>query len=59
MAKYVLVKYKDHWKQCRFYVVDRPAALLGLQDSIGHNLITVNVDRVQEFPTGGEGPNQS
>ena len=30
-----------------------------LWDSIALNLITVNVDSVQEFPTGGEGPNQS
>ena len=25
------LKYKDNQKQCRFYVVDRPVALLGLQ----------------------------
>ena len=39
-------------------MIDRSVALLGLQESIVLNLITVNVDSVQEFPTRGEGPNQ-
>ena len=53
IKQYVFVKkYKDYRKLCRFYMVDRPVALLGLQGSIALNLITVNVDSVQEFPTG-------
>ena len=40
-------------------MVDRPVVLLVLMDSIALNLIAVNVDSMQEFPTRGEGPNQS
>ena len=39
--------------------MDRPPALLGIQDSIALNLITVNIDSMQEFPPTGESPNQS
>ena len=40
------LKYKDHQKQFRFYVMDRPVALLGLWDSIALNLITLNVHSI-------------
>ena len=55
---FLWLKYKDHQKRCRFHVVDRPVALLVLWNSIVLNLLTVNVDSMQEFPTGGECPIQ-
>ena len=56
---FLWLKYKDHQKQWRFYVVDRQVAFLGFWESIALIFIAVNVESMQEFPTGGQGPNQS
>ena len=39
-------------------MVDIPVVLLSLWDSTALNLIAINVDSMQKFPTRGEGPNQ-